>query len=138
MAKKRKKKKHQYDIVQCQYTVPFSVEEDRDFQEMIQDEELIARELSRILKVNEDEKDEMDRLISEMKCLGDCYKPLDSEMYELPWMKAVKIQNIYTGEIMEFMNMTEFMKHFKISDKMYVRFIKGERVKCLSDWKLTI
>lgn len=68
--------------------------------------------------------------------LANYFKPLDSKMYALQKMKSVRIQNTLTGDVMEFMSRSDFMKHFKISDRMYTRFVRGEHVKCLSDWKL--
>lgn len=75
-----------------------------------------------------------DNLMEQM--FDNCFKSLDSKMYKVCKMKAVKIQNIHTGEVMEFMSRADFMKHFKIGKNMSNRFIKGEHVKCLSDWKL--
>lgn len=68
--------------------------------------------------------------------LANYFKPLDSKMHALQKMKSVRIQNTLTGDVMEFMSRSDFMKHFKISDRMYARFVRGEHVKCLSDWKL--
>lgn len=68
--------------------------------------------------------------------LDNYFKPLDSKMHALHKMKSVRIQNTLTREVMEFMSRADFKKHFKISDRMYARFVKGERVKCLSGWKL--
>ena len=64
------------------------------------------------------------------------FKPLDSKMYTLCQAKSVRIQNTLTGEVMEFMSRSDFIKHFKICNRRYSKFIKGEHVKCLSDWKL--
>lgn len=64
------------------------------------------------------------------------FKPLVSKMHTLCQAKTVKVQNVHTGEVMEFMSRNDFKKHFKISGRMYTRFVKGEHVKCLSDWKL--